>query len=367
MKIDIKEFEARVKTGAIKKFEHPTERDIVGWCYTQKCQYNKMWDEYTILARGIVTTREGLVISRPFPKFFNLGEVEAEPIDWKEPVEVTEKLDGSLIILRFLKDGTTILNSKGSFKSEHAEFAKKWLYENVSTWVENIQSHPYCDTLTFLFEAIFPSTSENGVKVVNYGDRADLTLLAVIDTETGIEYPYHQLKKFGEEVGIPVVTKYDSDTYATIDRVKSRASIQEGEGIVIHFLESNKRIKVKSDVYIRLHRLISHANKKTILEMIMNGDNIEEIYAPLPDEFYRDVKKWVEEFNNEHARLLEVVSRNLPAVQKLPTRSAQAKYVYGTPELANIQGLVFMALDGRDISYPTWELIKKRLKEKKDE
>jgi len=55
-----------------------------------------------------------------------------------------------------------------------------------------------------LFEAVFPSTNENEVKVVNYGDRADLTLLAVINTETGIEYPYHQLKKFGEEVGIPV-------------------------------------------------------------------------------------------------------------------------------------------------------------------
>jgi len=38
-----------------------------------------------------VTTRDGDVVSRPFPKFFNLGEIEAEPIDWKEPIEITEK------------------------------------------------------------------------------------------------------------------------------------------------------------------------------------------------------------------------------------------------------------------------------------
>ena len=88
MKIDVKEFEARVKTGAIKKFEHPTERDTVGWCYTQKCQYNKMWDEHTILARGIVTTRDGDVVSRPFPKFFNLGEIEAEPTIDRYAVEI---------------------------------------------------------------------------------------------------------------------------------------------------------------------------------------------------------------------------------------------------------------------------------------
>ena len=53
------------------------------------------------------------------------------------------------------------------------------------------------------------------------------------------------------------------------------------------------------------------------------------------------------------------------AASKARLEAAQAKYVYGTPELTNIQGLVFMALDGRDVSCPAWELIKKRLKEKK--
>ena len=357
MKINIPEYEKRVASGAIKKFEHPDEPNIVGWCYTPKCQFDKMWDEYTIQARGIVTTQDGEILSRPFPKFFNLGEKEAEPIDWKEPIEITEKIDGSLICI-YLYNNKIFINSKGSFKSEHAQFAKHWLSEHLCDW------NPVFG-YTYLFEAVFPATSENEVKVINYGDRADLTLLAIINTKTGEEYLYPQLKKFGEEVGIAVVQKYDSDTYATIDKVKSRASIQEGEGIVLHFTKSNKRIKVKSDVYIRLHRLISHANRKTILEMLMKGDDIAEIYAPLPDEFYTEVKKWVEEFNQEHARLLKVVSNNLSAVKALPTRSAQAKYVYGTPELVNIQGLVFMALDDRDISYPAWELIKKRLKEKK--
>jgi RNA ligase len=358
MKINIPEFEKRVASRAIKKFEHPTEPSIVGWCYTDRCQYDKMWDEHTILARGIVTTRDGLVVSRPFPKFFNLGEVEAEPINWKEPVEVSEKIDGSLICV-YTYDEKIFVNSKGSFTSEHAQFARKWIQENLPNWKPN-------DCYTYLFEAVFPSTNENEVKVINYGDRADLTLLAIINILTGDEYNYEEMKKFADHLKIPLIARYTSDVYATIDEAKSRASIQEGEGIVIHFLESNKRIKVKSDVYIRLHRLISHANKKTILEMIMKGDNIEEIYSPLPDEFYRDVKKWVEEFTLEHTRTMGFVNEHLPAVKVLPTRSAQAKYVYGTPELASIQGLMFMALDGRDISYPAWELIKKRLKEKKE-
>jgi RNA ligase len=357
MKINSPEFEKRVASRAIKKFEHPTEPSIVGWCYTDRCQYDKMWDEHTILARGIVTTRDGLVVSRPFPKFFNLGEKEAEPINWKEPVEVTEKVDGSLICI-YLYNNEIYINSKGSFKSEHANFARSWIQKNIPHW----KAAP---GYTYLFEAVFPSTNENEVKVINYGDRADLTLLAIIHTESGREYDYEEMKEFSDTLKIPLVPRYTSEVYATIDEAKSRASIQEGEGIVIHFLESNKRIKVKSDVYIRIHRLISHANKKTILEMIMKGDNIEEIYAPLPDEFYRDVKKWVGEFTLEHTRLMGFVNEHLPAVKALPTRSAQAKYVYGTPELDNIRGLVFLALDERDISYPSWELIKKQLKENK--
>ena len=316
-----------------------------------------MWDEHTILARGIVTTRDGDVVSRPFPKFFNLGEKEAEPIDWKEPVELSEKIDGSLICV-YTYDEKIFVNSKGSFTSEHAQFARKWIKENLPDWKPN-------DCYTYLFEAVLPAISENEVKVINYGNRADLTLLAIINILTGDEYDYEEMKRFADNLKIPLVPRYTSDTYATINKVKSRASIQEGEGIVIHFLKSNKRIKVKSDVYMRLHRLISHANKKTILEMIIKGDNMEEIYAPLPDEFYRDVKQWVKEFTDKHDQLIELINKNLPVVKALPTRSAQSKYIYGNPELANIQGLMFVALDGYDISDPVWKLIKKQYKENK--
>ena len=357
MILNIPELETRVKSKAVKKFLNPEHPELVGWCYTDKCQYDKLWDEHTMVARGVVTTTGGTVISRPFPKFFNLGEKEAEPIDWKEPIEVSEKLDGSLIVVAFYKN-TPLVNSKGSFTSEHAQFARKWLKEN-SPEFWNLKESP----CTFLFEAIFPSTSENEVKVVNYGNRADLSLLAVINTKTGEEYTYDQIKDCAKHFSFPYAPHYDFDDINTIiSRVKARESAQDGEGLVLHFMNTNKRVKIKSDVYIRLHRLISHANRKTILQMLINGDNIEEIYSTLPDEFYNEVKKWVAEYLEEHKRITDLVNLRLPELTKIDSRKEQSQIIYNDPELNTVRGIVFTALDGRDVNGPVWDYIKKNSK-----
>jgi T4 RnlA family RNA ligase len=363
-KINIAEFENRVKTGAIRKFEHPIRTDLIGWCYTEKCQYNKMWDEHTVLARGIITTTEGIVISRPFPKFFNLGEQEAEPIGWSDTIEVTEKLDGSLIVVRFY-NGELIVNSKGSFKSEYAEFARTWLMENMSDWVSAGINGSDNGKYTYLFEAIFPPTNKNEVKVINYGDKRDLTLLAIIEIQTGSEYTYEQLQAFARQHTIPLAPRYEfDDINAIITLCKTRATVNDGEGLVLHFRESGKRIKVKSDIYIRLHRLISHANRKTVLEMLAKGDDIETIYAPLPDELYQDVKKWIKEFTDEYTEIQNRVNTELPGLLKIPDRKEQAKYIYQNPELAEIKGLLFMSIDGNDITSGIWGILKKRMKAK---
>ena len=363
MKLNVPELEARVNSKLIKKFIHPTHPELIGWSYTDKCQYEKAWDEHTMNARGVITLPDGTIISRPFPKFFNLGEKEAEPIDWTEPVEITEKLDGSLIILSFYK-GEMIVNSRGSFTSEHAEFARRWLHDHFEEWTK-IKHSEY----TYLFEAIFTSSNKNEVKVVNYGDKSDLTLLAVIHTDTGEELSYVQMKEkelIGKLFGISLSTRYGFDDVKNIiSKVKARTSVQDGEGLVLHFMNSNKRVKVKSDVYIRMHRLISHANRKTILQMLMSGDSVEEVYSTLPDEFYTEVKKWVAEFTNEHDRIFNLALSNVSKISAMKTRKDQSKAIYGDPELKDICGIMFMALDGRNIDHPIWDLIKKQMKEKK--
>ena len=67
------------------------------WDYTQKTQAHRHWTPETRMCRGLVTTATGEIVSRPFPKFFNLGE-EPLPEGLGQPL-VYEKVDGSLIVV----------------------------------------------------------------------------------------------------------------------------------------------------------------------------------------------------------------------------------------------------------------------------
>ena len=43
--------------------------------YTPRCVYDDGWDEFTVMARGLILDEAaGQVVATPFPKFFNVGE-----------------------------------------------------------------------------------------------------------------------------------------------------------------------------------------------------------------------------------------------------------------------------------------------------
>jgi len=359
MQININEFESRVKSGLIKKF---VSGDYTGWCYTQKCQWEKKWDEHTTLARGIITLNNGIVISRPFPKFFNLGEPEAEPITWSDKITVTEKIDGSLIIASFF-NGEMILNSKGSFTSEHADFARKWITDNMSKWMitEMKRSQSDSERWTYLFEAIFPEV--DNIKVINYGDRADLTLLAVINVKTGSEWSYDMLKQTADLIGVGAIKRYPFDDINLLLKKCKQGSILDGEGIVLHFDPSGKRIKVKSDEYIRLHRLVSHTSRKHILDVLMKGDDVGSIYAALPDELFVEVKKIVKELKDEFNSIKLRAQAVTDTVKPLLTKKEQALYLLARPELSEVKSIVFEMLEGKDGTKSIWSIIRKNTKD----
>ena len=81
----------------IKVQKHP-EEDLYIYNYTAKAQYERVWNEWTLQCRGLIMDADQKVVARPFPKFFNLGEIEGQVLP-KESFEVYEKMDGSLGIL----------------------------------------------------------------------------------------------------------------------------------------------------------------------------------------------------------------------------------------------------------------------------
>ncbi|NBU99435.1 MAG: hypothetical protein EBS19_14710 [Spirochaetia bacterium] len=60
--------------GLVYKQIHPT-LPLTIWNYSEKVQYENLWDEITLMCRGLVTDNDGNIIARPFKKFFNIDGI----------------------------------------------------------------------------------------------------------------------------------------------------------------------------------------------------------------------------------------------------------------------------------------------------
>lgn len=236
-----------------KFYAHPNVfsrefEDLVLFCYSRECQYDNIWDEVTLAARGIIFNKvTGELISLPFKKFFNAGEVLGK-IDLnelaKKPFRAMKKMDGSFAIVYKHKNEYHVA-TKGSFISDQAAWATKWLREHVKVY--DMQ-----DDYTYLFEMIYP---ENRI-VVDYGDREELVLLGVMDKTTGMEISYEAMKIEADRIGVTLVEVVEfkslDDLYAYC---KTLPSSEEGFVVTFH---NGYKIKVKGDEYCKIHRILAN-------------------------------------------------------------------------------------------------------------
>lgn len=182
MKVDVRILTDLVNDGWLRVAKHP-DADLFIWNYTEACQFEKHWTPETMMCRGLITDLEGNVMSRPFPKFFNLGEIEGDLPN--EPFQVWDKIDGSLGIIYWIGDKAQVA-TRGSFVSEQAVNGTEILYNKYARVIPSLDR-----TKTYLFEILYPA---NRI-VVDYGGAEDLIHLATIDTETGAEE--EELKNVG--------------------------------------------------------------------------------------------------------------------------------------------------------------------------
>lgn len=73
-KLDIEKIDSLIKDGYIIKGEHPSGELFI-YNYSQKTVYENYWTDYTLQCRGLIADKEGNIVARPFPKFFNLEQM----------------------------------------------------------------------------------------------------------------------------------------------------------------------------------------------------------------------------------------------------------------------------------------------------
>jgi RNA ligase len=318
--------------------------------YTHKCMYGKLWDDITEQCRGlIVNNLTGEIVSRCMRKFFNLGERDTFDTLPKESFKVFEKLDGSMIISYWYNGGVHFA-SRGSFTSEMANEA------------DNLFNTKYLHSIlnpewTYIFEIIYP---KNKI-VVDYGDREELVLLALIDTKTGVELSLDTPEKMGFFHNFPIVQQFNGlDSPEKILQRMGEGAKENEEGIVIMF-NSGFRVKVKTQEYMRIHKTISGCSTYSIWEHAKTGKPVEELLDHVPDEFFN----WVEKVYQDLSYQYEYIENSYKDVlRKLTPISSRKEFALRAKE-TNYPSLLFLMLDNKEYSAYIWDLIKPKFEKAK--
>lgn len=278
-------FKPYVEKGLVRQVISPCGK-LVLWNYTDKCTYEKAWDEVTLNARGTVYEIEtGEVVAKAFPKFFNFGELSTEKqqeVLNAKNFEVFEKMDGSLGIVYFY-DGEWRVNTRGSFTSDQAIKGKEMLDEKY-----NIP-----DTFkgcTFLVEIIYP---ENKI-IVDYGNVEKLTLLSSYG-KRHLELPYG----YKDDIGFDVVPSYKFNSIQDlINHLKTLDHTEEGYVVK---LEDGYRVKFKSEEYLRLARILSRMSPLAFWKKMDNGKIDREFLEQLPEEFRKEADSIAEKLEEQYS------------------------------------------------------------------
>ena len=153
-----------------------------------------------IECRGIVFNSDGDCISRPFHKFFNVGENEQTQPHVLEgmELEVLDKRDGSMLV-PVLVGGEIAWKTKKSFYSNVAVEASKHVTSTLNLLAKSL--------IHLGFTPIFEYTSPFNRVVLDYGSEPLFTLLAVRETLSGEYVSYELLKEMTNEIGVPLIMR----------------------------------------------------------------------------------------------------------------------------------------------------------------
>lgn len=321
------------------------ELPIAIYNYSEKVQFDNLWDNFLIHCRGLVIDDNGKFLNNPIPKFFNyseqLGSLEFQR-SYSDKLEFHTKFDGSLIMVFWLEEyNQWIVCSRGSFHSEQAEWASLFI-QNTELLRYELFKYKNC---TLCFEAIYP---KNRI-VLNYKDEENLVLLAVRDNFTRNEYDLSKINLDCLKSQILNVSASSLEDLKTI----SANSIENEEGYVIKF-ENGNRVKVKFEEYVRLHKIMTNVSTKSVWECLKNGTDIIKLLDGVPDEYFNKIK----EYYNKLRDMKELLHSTfiLSYEESIEKTSKMSDKEFALTIIDNPKKHYFFALrKGKDISQMLWK------------
>ena len=226
------------------------------------------------------------VVSRKFDRFFNYGEALEyyHDFDLSRSV-IMEKVDGSLIGV-YHHNGKWHISTRGmAFAEGEHTFGGTFKDKVLNAFGMDEQEFQsifsvFNKNLTFVFEYTSP---EN--RIVTKYERPEMVLLGGNDGEKEWDYNtmYCNLLAYGVKNIRKVKTYSASDMNAVVKLANSLPNLEEG--FVIYDPVSNKRMKVKSSLYVVAHSIRGNdplPTKKNLLRLLFTGE-LGEFCAYFPE------------------------------------------------------------------------------------
>ena len=253
------------------------------------------WDEGDV--RGSIMRREcrglifdstsGRLLSRPYHKFFNVGErseMRIDEIDMSAHHVILEKLDGSMIRPILMPNSTSTefrLGTKAGI-TDVAMNAEVWIAKN-RRYIDFIRM-----ALIHNMTPIFEWCSRKNRVVVDYPvDR--LVLTGVRDNEKGSYIPHRTLQNFAKDYELDLVKVVNAKSHNIYELVNTIRAWESDEGVVVRFdapratawQGAGHMMKIKADAYLTLHKgKEAISNEKNIIEVVIN-DQVDDLIPVL--------------------------------------------------------------------------------------
>jgi RNA ligase len=227
--------------------------------------------------RGMIFSKDGRLISRPFHKFFNVNErdeTRADRIDLGQRHTILEKLDGSMI--------RAIPMGAGTYR-----LATKMGITDVSTQAEGFISNRknydrfFRDTIEQGYTALFEWCSRKQRIVIDYPvDR--LVLLAMRNNLDGSYVPVGMLKELAIDYDLDLVQEYRGATASMEHLLAETHDLQGQEGWIIRF-EDGHMLKLKGSEYVTIHKAKDRILRENgVIEMLLD-EKVDDVKSFLPE------------------------------------------------------------------------------------
>lgn len=253
--------------------------------------YNGLYQE----CRGVVidTTTDTLAMT-PFKKFLNVGEATytspetlAKKVKNASLIEVSEKLDGTMIQARLTPEGRLLVATGKTLDPNRSHQLKsaKAIVEDDPRYLPLLEAN---QEKTLIFEYI----GDDDPHVIPYEDKdKGLRLIGMRSIEDGKEATYKTVREVANAFGIPTTRLFDLDLDGALERLQHDSDLLS-EGFVISI--DGYKVKAKYPDYIRIHTMASNLSNPDAVIRAIREDTLDDAIATLPKALRQSVEETAE-------------------------------------------------------------------------